>query len=143
MASTALHSLLDIQHASGAVTSPPAAHRKDHSAAQGAHAGTELTNFKPKTHHVDLDGQNDKISTDLPSGTQPAETPLQLEMSRSSSPVGNEVVNLMQSWNNPAVNKWRILCCCLIYFGNGLNDSGESYSRLYFINPLRLIYTSC
>ncbi|KAJ4301586.1 hypothetical protein N0V90_003679 [Kalmusia sp. IMI 367209] len=56
-------------------------------------------------------------------GIQSPKTPNELEMSRPGSPTENEAVSLMQSWNNPPMNKWRIMCCCLIYFGNGINDS--------------------
>ncbi|KAF2268829.1 MFS general substrate transporter [Lojkania enalia] len=50
-------------------------------------------------------------------------SPNELENSRLPSPRREEAVNMMQSWNNPPMNKWRILCCCFIYFGNGINDS--------------------
>ncbi|KAF2121103.1 major facilitator superfamily domain-containing protein [Lophiotrema nucula] len=50
-------------------------------------------------------------------------TPNELEMSRPPSPKRDEAVGLMQSWNNPPMNKWRVLSCCLIYFVNGINDS--------------------
>ena len=29
----------------------------------------------------------------------------------------------VQSWSNPPINRWRVLSCCLVYFGNGMNDS--------------------
>ncbi|ORX92178.1 major facilitator superfamily domain-containing protein [Clohesyomyces aquaticus] len=63
---------------------------------------------------------------ELPSGAQTPvtpKTPNELEMSRPPSPRANEGVGLMQSWNDPPVNRWRVLSCCLIYFGNGINDS--------------------
>ncbi|KAF2273501.1 MFS general substrate transporter [Westerdykella ornata] len=47
----------------------------------------------------------------------------ELEMSRPPSPTMEDTFSQMQTWNDPPVNKWRILSCCLIYFGNGLNDS--------------------
>jgi hypothetical protein len=27
-------------------------------------------------------------------------------------------------WNAEPMTKWRSLCCCMIYFSNGINDSG-------------------
>jgi fucose permease len=33
------------------------------------------------------------------------------------------VSHQLQSWCTPAINRWRVLSCCLVYFGNGLNDS--------------------
>lgn len=60
-------------------------------------------------------------------GTQTPKTPNDLEASCPSTPMRDEAVGLVQTWNNPPMNKWRILCCCVIYFGNGLNDAGKSY----------------
>lgn len=113
MASAALHGFFDIQPAS-AVTSPPAAHRKDISQARHAPSEFELDNL---TFGKCYNGP-------VESGAQTPKTPNELEMSRPPSPVGNDAVPIMQSWNNPPMNKWRILCCCLIYLGNGINDSG-------------------
>jgi hypothetical protein len=59
-------------------------------------------------------------------GTQTPKTPNELEMSCPPTPRQDEAVGLVQTWNNPPMNKWRILCCCIIYFGNGLNDAGTS-----------------
>ncbi|KAF2241064.1 MFS general substrate transporter [Trematosphaeria pertusa] len=112
MASAALHGFFDIQPAS-AVTSPPAAHRKDISQARHAPSEFELDNL---TFGKCYNGP-------VESGAQTPKTPNELEMSRPPSPVGNDAVPIMQSWNNPPMNKWRILCCCLIYLGNGINDS--------------------
>lgn len=33
------------------------------------------------------------------------------------------VSHQLQSWSSPPTNRWRVLSCCLVYFGNGLNDS--------------------
>lgn len=52
-------------------------------------------------------------------------TPNELEMSRPPTPKEDGAASIMQSWNNPPMNKWRILACCTVYFGNGLNDSGK------------------
>jgi hypothetical protein len=61
-------------------------------------------------------------------GTQTPKTPNDLEASCPPTPRHDDAVGLVQTWNNPSMNKWRILCCCVIYFGNGLNDAGESSS---------------
>jgi hypothetical protein len=47
-------------------------------------------------------------------------------MSRPSSPVNHDPVDAVQTWNSEPMNKWRILSCCLLYFANGMNDSGAS-----------------
>jgi fucose permease len=39
------------------------------------------------------------------------------------SPDTRQLIHQAQSWSNPPSNRWRVLSCCLVYFGNGLNDS--------------------
>jgi hypothetical protein len=60
-----------------------------------------------------------------PSGYQTPRTPLDLEMSRPVTPQNEEQdgVDAMQSFSNPPMNRYRMLCACLMNFGNGLNDS--------------------
>ena len=53
-----------------------------------------------------------------------AKTPNELEMSRPPSPKHDEAASLVQTWSNPPMNRFRVLSCCLTYFGNGMNDSG-------------------
>ena len=43
-------------------------------------------------------------------------------ISRPASPQNHDVVGVVASWNNPPKTKWRVLCACLTYFGNGLAD---------------------
>ena len=58
-----------------------------------------------------------------PSGIQTPKTPNELEMSRPPTPKNDEAVDVLQTLSNPPMNKWRLLSCCLMCFGNGLNDS--------------------
>lgn len=46
-----------------------------------------------------------------------------LESSQPPTPLQDRVTLLAPSWNYPAMNKWRVLAACLVYFGNGMNDS--------------------
>lgn len=56
-------------------------------------------------------------------GVQTPATPDQLES--NTPPVGVRLeADLVQSWSNPPMNKWRVLATCLIYLGYGLIDSG-------------------
>lgn len=48
-----------------------------------------------------------------------------LEMSVPAPARSEDATSLIQTWSNPPMNTWRVLSCCLIYFGNGLNDSGR------------------
>ncbi|KAF1944385.1 MFS general substrate transporter [Clathrospora elynae] len=56
-------------------------------------------------------------------GPHTPKTPNELEMSRPPTPHRDDAVGLIRTWNSPPMTKWRILCCCLIYFSNGINDS--------------------
>ncbi|KAJ9669514.1 hypothetical protein H2201_000381 [Coniosporium apollinis] len=56
-------------------------------------------------------------------GTQTPITPNELEMSQPPTPKRAEAAGLVQSFSNPAMNRWRVLAACLVYFGNGLNDA--------------------
>ncbi|MCJ1229219.1 hypothetical protein MMC12_005884 [Toensbergia leucococca] len=58
-----------------------------------------------------------------PSGIQTPITPNELEMSRPPSPTSDETVDIMQSLSSPPMNRYRLLSACLMFFGNGLNDS--------------------
>jgi hypothetical protein len=53
------------------------------------------------------------------------QTPVDLEMSIPGTPNNEEQdgVDAMQSFSNPPMNRYRMLCACLMNFGNGLNDS--------------------
>lgn len=46
-----------------------------------------------------------------------------LEQTAPPTPTGIETVAALQSWNWPAINKWRLLAACAFSLANGLNDS--------------------
>ena len=50
-------------------------------------------------------------------------TPVELERSQPSTPVGDNVANVTPTFYFPKMNKWRVLSACMEYFGNGINDS--------------------
>ena len=58
-----------------------------------------------------------------PSGAQTPKTPNDVEMSRPPSPVADDAADVVQTLNNPPMNKLRLLSCCLMCLANGLNDS--------------------
>ncbi|KAH6614144.1 major facilitator superfamily domain-containing protein [Boeremia exigua] len=109
MASSSLHGVFDIQSV------PPAPTYQQSK-------GKRPTGVLPD---VELESIHGKDSFDQPAtGTQTPKTPHQIEASCPPSPTQHEdAVGLVQTWNNPSMNKWRLLCCCMIYFGNGLNDA--------------------
>lgn len=55
-------------------------------------------------------------------------SPNELELSRPPSPQLDESTAVVQTWNSPWMNRWRLLSACLICFGNGCNDSGKIYT---------------
>lgn len=58
--------------------------------------------------------------------TQPvtgAQTPHTSNGLESGTPVDANFTGIVPSFSYPKMNKWRVLCACLTYFGNGMNDS--------------------
>lgn len=129
MASASFHSLFEIQHSpstSDNISSPPATLQKGRVQAPTA---IELDDYVfgkryngpdslPQTPMEGRSGTQDPVEQFMP------KSPNELESSRPSSPKREEAASLVQSWNNPPMNKWRVLSCCVIYLGNGINDSG-------------------
>ncbi|KAJ4368047.1 hypothetical protein N0V83_006402 [Neocucurbitaria cava] len=129
MSSSAFHSLFDIQPASN-VASPLPTHQKNNGKAPQS---MDDIGVLPDVELEDLASgkiyEDSKVSGTQtpgyhgPAGTQTPKTPNELEMSRPPTPKRDEAVGLIRTWNNPPMTKWRILCCCLAYFSNGINDS--------------------
>ena len=71
------------------------------------------------------DGQKaPKSGTSVPSTPRPQTpaTPNELESSRPPSP-NVDAVSVTQTLTSPPINKWRVLSCCLMSFGQGMNDA--------------------
>ncbi|KAH7130380.1 major facilitator superfamily domain-containing protein [Dendryphion nanum] len=109
MSSASLHGLFDIKSSPNAVASPAATHQKNTATTRQAPSNIELDEY---TFGKVYNGP-----------TADAQTPNELEQSRPTSPARDEGVGLIQRWNDPPINRWRLLSCCLIYLGNGMNDS--------------------
>jgi len=125
-----LHGLFDIGSSPGTVASPAASHQQNLATTRQKPSNIELDEFAfGKCYNGPADPASTK-SKDLASGTQtPMETimpqtPNELEQSRPSTPRQDDAVGLVQRWNDPPINKWRVLSCCLMYLGTGINDSG-------------------
>jgi hypothetical protein len=133
MAPSTFHSLFDLKSASK-VTSPAPTYQKDNKQAPqnlrdvGILPDVELDEITPTTPGggPSTPGWH-TTGHATPKGAQTPKTPNELEMSRPPTPKQDDAVGLMRSWNSPPMTKWRILCCCMIYFANGMNDSGTSY----------------
>lgn len=128
MSASAFHSVFDIQPASK-VTSPAPTHQKSKIPQTPRDIGVlpdiELKYFgSKKTYENIKTGGTQTPDGPLPAGAQTPKTPNELEMSRPPSPKTDDAVGQIRLWNAEPMTKWRILCCCLLYFSNGINDSG-------------------
>lgn len=139
MATAALHGLFDIQSSTSS-TSPPLAsplptHQKPSTTENHPPSKIELDDltFGSRYNGPPTDPSTPKGTG--PSGTQTPKTPNELEMSRPGSPTAVHGASVMQTWKDPSMNKWRILSCCLIYFGNGMSDSGTPSLSSYRLSP--------
>lgn len=86
----------------------------------------------PQTHpSTPKSGSEHATSSRPPSshtGVQTPVTPSELEgaIANTTTPPaadGGPAHAAIQTFWNPPMNKWRVLCACLVYFGNGLSDS--------------------
>lgn len=126
MASAAFHGLFDIQQSSASsstVASPPPTHQKSSSVVKKTPVDFELDDLAfgqrynvPSSSHT---------APRTPKDFSRAQTPKTPNEFENDGGEGSGAVPLMQTWREPSMNKWRILCCCLTYFGMGLNDSGR------------------
>jgi hypothetical protein len=127
--SSAFHRLFDVQPASKITNPEPTYQKSKGKAPQALHdvdvlPDVELTDFASRK--TDNGRQGLVSEFDMPKGTQTPITPNELEMSRPATPNREEAVGRERLWNAEPMTKWRILCCCLIYFSNGINDSGKT-----------------
>ena len=78
-----------------------------------------------KNHPTSNDTSIKKPQTPTPAvtGYQTPRTPSQLEASPPPTPRQHDPTGIVPSWSYPLMNKWRVLAACLIYLGNGMNDS--------------------
>lgn len=89
---------------------------------EGPHA-IELDNIQwgPKNAPRGESGYNTPSGAQTPGLTEITD----LEMSRPASAHGNDPagVDIVQTFSNPPMNRFRMLSVCLMLFGNGLGDS--------------------
>jgi hypothetical protein len=127
--SSTFHSFFDIKPASK-ITNPEPTYQKSKGKAPqtlddvGVLPDLELEDFASSNNHngrqLSIPEQGTRKSAQTP------RTPNELEMSRPPTPSADDAVGTTRTWNGQSMTKWRILCCCLIYLSNGINDSGKS-----------------
>lgn len=129
MAGPGLHNLFDI-HPDPKVSTPAPTYQKDVKPVPqnlrdvGILPDIELDQIT--SGQKPTNNESTKAGQATPTGAQTPRTPNELEMSRPPTPRQDDAVGLMRTWNSPPMTKWRVLSCCLIYFANGMNDSGTS-----------------
>ena len=124
---SALHGIFDIRPASNVASPEPTYQKSKGKAPQslrdvGVLPEVELEDFTPGKRQHDEQSTTPGAGKDVKS----PRTPNELEMSRPPTPRMDDAVGTMRTWNSPPMTKWRISCCCLIYFSNGISDSGTS-----------------
>jgi fucose permease len=110
---------IDIESAPVIVEGPPAVYHKDNIPAPSP---IELDEFVWGPGYTRLNVPIEGTQTPK-SGTQ---TPLfnnEFTISRPPTPRQYGAADIALSWSNPPKNRWRVLSCCLVLFGNGMNDS--------------------
>ena len=119
--STPLHNLFDIQSRPNVATPAPIYQKSSKQAPQSLQDVAILPDIE-LDHFATSKGQRTP-GQETPNGAQTPRSPNELEMSRPPTPRRDDAVGLMRTWNDEPMTKWRILCCCVIYFANGMNDS--------------------
>jgi fucose permease len=126
--SSTFHSFFDIKPASKIKNPEPTYQKSKGKAPQtlddvGVLPDLELKDFaSTRNHHGRQTSGSDRGTQ---KGAQTPRTPNELEMSRPPTPRADDAIGTTRTWNGHPMTKWRILCCCLIYLSNGINDSGK------------------
>ena len=116
------------------VTDPPPILKKDPHALPDLPTAFELDELNR------IGRGNVPFSARTPSGTQTPRTLNELEMSRPPSPDYGDAVEVMQTFNNLPVNKWRVLSACLMNFNGGLNDAAPGALIPYMEKDYKIGY---
>jgi fucose permease len=110
---------LDMESAPAAVRGPAPIHHKDTIPAPNSIELDEISwGGRYNGPNVPFEGNQTPHS-----GAQTPRFDNEFTISRPPTPKQNGVADIALSWSNPPKNKWRVLSCCLVLFGNGMNDS--------------------
>jgi len=128
------------------VATPPPTRTRD-----TAESGLELSRLP---HSLDIDTKAPYTGAMTPDIQTPHEahnhndtdahtpvTPNELEATGSESWTNAQnLSDIVPSFSYPRMNKWRVLCACFTYFGNGLNDSAPGALLPYIEAHYRIDY---
>jgi hypothetical protein len=135
MTSFAFGAFIDVESSSTSqerqIVLPPKAFARTYSVQDPV----ELADFNRSPYEPSASGHA------TPSGAQTPRTPSELELSRPATPRGtrgdeDDGVEVMQSFSNPPMNRFRMLSVCLLNFGNGLSDSAPGALIPYIERPV-------
>lgn len=110
--------LISIESHDDAIASPPAILKKDPFTIPDLPTAYELSELATNGQAT----ANNAASGPSRSGALTPVTPNELELSRPASP-DYYIEGVVQTINNPPINKWRVLVATMMLFGNGLNDA--------------------
>jgi fucose permease len=113
---TQFGAFIDIESTPNEVQNPPTAHAKGFPALPPL----ELDELNVGTRYNGPSNSYSEAQT--PIAPTAAGTQRDFLISRPPTPKQDEAVGVVASWSNPPMNKWRVLCTCLTFFGNGLSD---------------------
>lgn len=116
------------------ISSPPMILQKE------SHALPDLPTAFELDELVRTDRGNAYSQPGTPRGAQTPRTLYDFEMSRPPSPESHDAAEVMQTWTNPPINRWRLLSACLMNFGNGLNDAAPGALIPYMEKDYKIGY---
>ncbi|KAF2083595.1 MFS general substrate transporter [Saccharata proteae CBS 121410] len=117
MTSHPFHSLFEIQQTSNPIARPPAVKQKSLTVQTPSAIELDRLAF---ADHAEAPSANTTAPQTPCTGTQTPITPSVIEAAPDDD---SQAAGLVQTMWNPPINKWRILCACLVQVANGLNDS--------------------
>src|SRR5690554_2798069 len=103
---------------SSSLTNPPATVRRDKQGIPSHPSDFELNNIQEAPPLV----RSPSYPASGQASTRPT-TPNDLERSNPPTPMANGGVDLLQTFSNPPMNKWRMTSSAMMNFANGMNDS--------------------
>ena len=121
-------SLVELHNPPDLTPQPPALHLKESHVTplskSDSSAGIELQSIIPAA--VQTPSKTPSIRQEsireVPTPATP-KIPSDLEQSRPPSPNHDRAADVVQSFWSPYMNRFRVVACCLMLIGNGLNDA--------------------
>lgn len=120
MATSGLGAFLEIERSSKVVSPPPAAH-KDQQGASQRPSSYELKELHP--HDISAQAPTEPVAQPPPSSSSPTPSVLENRQSAFEADEHEAAEWAPDRTSTSSKTKWRLLSCCMISLGNGMNDS--------------------